>query len=119
MQASGIAATRGLNALAVAVGIGLFVVGLGWTLRLAVQLPPDGVWNDYQLYTRATSTLLAGGDPYEFRTPSNDGTVLYKYQYPPMLAWALTPIVVLLPFRAGYLLWVLISAAAPLSAYSG
>ena len=49
MQTSGIATTPRLKALAVVVGIGLFVVGLGWTLRLAVQLPPDECWIDYQL----------------------------------------------------------------------
>ena len=112
MQTSGIATTPRLKALAVGVGIGLFVVGLGWTLRLAVQLPPDEYWIDYQLYAQASSALMAGGDPYAFKPPSGDGHVLYGYVYPPVVAWALAPIVALLPFRAGYYLWIAICSSS-------
>lgn len=112
MHASGIAATRWLPLVGVSAGVALFVIGLAWAFRLALQVPTDEVWIDYQLYARASLALLAGGDPYQYRAVSGDGNVLYGYVYPPIVAWALAPIAALLPFWPGYFLWMFLCAGS-------
>jgi hypothetical protein len=108
----GIASSRWLPLLGVVGGIMLLMVGLAWTFRHALQLSPDIVMVDYQLYAKASRALMDGGDPYQYRTTSDDGHVFYGYVYPPIVAWALAPIVGLLSFTAGYSLWIMICVAA-------
>ncbi|MCC7370052.1 MAG: DUF2029 domain-containing protein [Chloroflexi bacterium] len=92
---------------AVALGGLLLVAGLAWIVRLWAGTPPDGVWVDYDLYAHAALTLVAGGDPYAFQVPGEDGAVLYGYVYPPAVAWMVAPLALALPGRSGHLVWSL------------
>lgn len=102
---------RWVSDAALVVGVVLGLSGLAWTFRLALGVPSDFVMVDYQLYVGATEALLAGANPYDVRVPSDDGAVMFGYVYPPIVAWALMPFV-LLPFRVGYLAWISVCAAS-------
>jgi hypothetical protein len=95
-----------LSVAALTSGIVLGLTGLSWTLRLALSVPEDTIITDYQLYAGATEAILEGRNPYDVHVPSDDGTVQHGYVYPPIVAWAMTPFVVVPPFRVGYLAWI-------------
>ncbi|MGE3273152.1 MAG: glycosyltransferase family 87 protein [Chloroflexota bacterium] len=94
-------------------GLLLLLVGVLLVMRLVmplVSLPPDFSL-DFDHQMNAGRAIARGEDPYAYKTWTLD-IISVGYAYPPLMAWALVPLVTALPLRYPYLVWVIGEMAA-------
>ena len=99
--------------LAVGLGVAFFFVGLWLALRHVVGLVPwePNLTVDFDYYATAGQMLARGEDPYAAYIHLRETLESGGYPYPPLLAWALVPLVTTLPARWHYLVWVIAEVA--------
>lgn len=103
---------RRIAARAVVAAVAFAVLSSGLYFASKSGTNADVYSNDFNVYYRAAREVLTGRDPYQ-----NSLGEWTPYLYPPLLAEALTPLV-LLPLPVAAYIWYLISAASILASVS-